>query len=112
MRKAFEKLDRDHSGSLSFNEFAQECKKHEIPERLSNSLRTLFLLLDDPDSSAGLRNAVVTVEEFCVLDNWRIPRFLLETPNFSHQEPFKQALFKRSDFNPLLAWRKFLDKDG
>eukprot|EP00929_Paragymnodinium_shiwhaense_P114978 TRINITY_DN83541_c0_g1_i1.p1 TRINITY_DN83541_c0_g1~~TRINITY_DN83541_c0_g1_i1.p1 ORF type:complete len:628 (-),score=168.49 TRINITY_DN83541_c0_g1_i1:208-2091(-) len=111
MRKAFEKLDTDRSGAISYHEFISACKTEGIPARLTESLRTLFLLLDDPDSSAGGRGAI-SVDEFCTLDNWRIPRFLLERPDWAAQEPFRKALLRRSDFNPLMAWRKFLDKDS
>jgi len=108
-RGLFVALDRDRSGQVSFNEFSKACPLLGLPDRLQESIATLFLLLDHEE---GRGQQQISYDELCFLDKWKPPGYLWEEPDKAARIKFQEALVARHGGNPLLAWRRALDKDS
>jgi len=109
-QELFRVFDNDKNGKLSFDEFEQACHREGLPDRLKDSVETLFALVADPKRKRGMD--VITMDDLVFLEKWKPPAYLWEPPDEVGAAKFKDALSRRYNQNPWLAWRKALDKDG
>lgn len=107
---AFKFLDTEKNGSVSYREFERGCSKERLPPAVKDSLKQIFQLLDNAGNKATKGN--ITVEEIAFLESWKCPPYLWQEPDHAAKEQFVSELIARHRSNPLLAWRKALDKDG
>lgn len=106
----FVALDSDKSGSVTFKEFEQACPRLGLPTRLQSCIRTLFMLLNYDEDGASTGS--ISQTELRFLDVWKPPAYLWEEPDSEAFDRFKQALLVKHNRNPLLAWRRALDRDS
>jgi len=109
MHEMYLALDTDGNGKVTFDEFSRACSSHGLPARLQESMKTLFLLVDDPNDYSS--RGVITEDEIMFLDAWQCPVYLREKPDVAGRMHFQHALLERYGGNPLAAWRTELDKD-
>jgi len=109
IQNTFKALDTDGNGRLSFEEFKAACSHQGLPERLKESIRMLFLLVDDPSDYSS--RGTLTVDEIIFLDVWQCPVYLQEKADLPGRMMLQNALLERNGFNALAAWRLELDKD-
>jgi len=109
MRQLLRAMDSDRNGKVSYDEFKSFCDDRGLPDKLKPSVRTLFLLIDDP-SDLETRDTL-TEDEVDFVDAWQPPPYLWELPDFAARRRLQDALLTRHNENPLLAWRKGLDLD-
>jgi len=105
----FRALDSDRNGRITFEEFRNACISSGLPARLQESIRTLFLLVDDPNDYAS--KGVITADEMGFLDTWQCPVYLREKPDMPGRMKFQHALLDRHGGNSIAAWLAALDKD-
>lgn len=104
MRKAFEKLDSDHSGILTLEELRADAKRHGFSN--PDAVRSLFGMLDLD------RNKMVTLDEVTFLDNWACPVWLTVEPDHVGAQNFVRCLIGTYGDNGIRAWRVGIDHDG
>merc|ERR1740121_1109086 len=68
----------------------------------------MLLNYDEDGASTGS----ISQTELRFLDVWKPPAYLWEEPDSEAFDRFKQALLVKHNGNPLLAWRRALDKDS
>lgn len=105
----FASMDADRNGKLSFAEFARACDIQGMPSRLQESIRTLFLLCDDPEDFTS--KGMITEAELHFLEVWQCPVYLWEHPDLKARTEFQEAVLALHCRNPLIAWRCALDRD-
>jgi len=107
---AYRIIDADRSGKVTFEEFSSVLKREGVPANLARNLRLLFSLLND---GAGGGGRVLLESEVVFLDTWQLPDYFWAEVDLEHTlAPFRSAIGSRSLRNPLIAWRRFFDKDG
>jgi Ca2+-binding EF-hand superfamily protein len=110
VRAAFRAFDSDGNGKLSYKEFLRACEKFGMWQRLKDIVHTIFVMLDDGGSGFGRGEIEESELEF--LDRWHCPGYLWAEPDFAAKRLFFNQLLHVNKENPLIAWRKALDKDG
>jgi Ca2+-binding EF-hand superfamily protein len=110
VRAAFRAFDHDGNGRLSYKEFLHACERYGMWQRLKEIVHTLFVMLDDGSHRSGLGE--ITETELDFLERWRCPAYLWAEPDFVAKREFWKQLLSCNKDNPLIAWRKALDKDG
>lgn len=106
----FHLFDADRSGKLTIEEFRTACDRESIPPRLKGSVVALFQLLGGWDTLTGL--STVSKEDLIPFESWVFPGYLWEEPGLVALAKFQNALCARHHGNPLIAWRKALDKNS
>jgi Ca2+-binding EF-hand superfamily protein len=107
IRGLFHALDKDKNGKISFAEFTEACQREGLPDRLKESVDVLFTLVAD-----ARHKDVITGGKLDFLDVWRPPAYLWEAEDSIAAIQFKEAVARRYNHNPWLAWRRVLDKNN
>jgi len=110
LRLAFRAFDRDGNGKLTFKEFLQACGRFGLWPKLKEIVHVVFVMLDD-GNFAHSRGEIVE-QELEFLDRWKCPPYLWAEPDFAAQKHFRKNILASYFNNPLVAWRKALDKDA
>jgi len=110
VKASFKALDADGNGRLTFEEFNASCLSEGLPSHLKDSIRMLFLLVDDPNDYSS--RGTITSDEMVFLDTWQCPVYLREKADMVGRMQLQQALLERHDDNALAAWRLELDRDS
>jgi len=105
----FRALDTSRDGKLSFMEFTKGIRRLGFDDHVNTCVRRLFELVDEGGDE---RKRSISADEMAFLDKWECPEYLWVEPDFEAKEIFINATIARFHHNPLLAWRKALDKDS
>eukprot|EP00930_Biecheleria_cincta_P069205 TRINITY_DN56979_c0_g1_i1.p1 TRINITY_DN56979_c0_g1~~TRINITY_DN56979_c0_g1_i1.p1 ORF type:complete len:669 (+),score=132.05 TRINITY_DN56979_c0_g1_i1:151-2157(+) len=101
MRDCFQALDGNGNAFITEKEFLQNCRKLAF----NHATPSLFNALDKD----GKRRIVLSDLQF--LSSWKVPGFLLATPNLVALVSLKAAMKKKYG-TYLRAWQTSFDKDG